>query len=116
MSFTLVQNTVGGTNNVYCTSAYMLMIETHLNWLRSLSSTVTVVVAPGDAYKFEGDFTGLMLMMGVPTKRHYALMRLNGMRSPLDYTSDMSTLIVPDYSVLDRLDQIFFTTTTPFGA
>lgn len=116
MSFSLVRNTSGGTSNAYCTSAYMLMIETHLSWLRSLPSTLSVVVAPGDAYKFEGDFTGLLFMMGVPSSRHHVLMRLNGLRSPLDYLSTMNTLVVPDYSVLDRLDQIYFTTTTPYGS
>lgn len=115
MPFTLASKSLASGGNNYYAEDYLLMIDTHVPWLINHPTTVQSYVSPGDAYKYNGDLTGLLLMLGLPNNRHYAIMRMNGMRSPQDYRSNLNVLSVPSESVMRNLDQIFFSTTVPFG-
>jgi hypothetical protein len=116
MALTLAQSILSDGGSTYYTEAYQTLVETHLQWLLSLPSTTSVGIVPGDAYKYEGDLTGLLLQYNVPVYHHYVVMRMNDMRCPTDYKKEMLSLYVPDSGVMSQLDQIFNTTFTPFGS
>jgi len=79
------------------------VLEYHMEFLRSRGNAYPITVEPHIAYKYEYDFTGLMLHYNIPRHLHWVIMRLNGFTSPLEYRADVLLLLGPDPKLLDQL-------------
>ncbi|WP_257291138.1 hypothetical protein [Endozoicomonas sp. ONNA1] len=96
--------------NIYYQPEFRDMVEDHLNWLITHPDTTTIDILPKDAFKYEGDFYGLMAQ--IDNRRHlfWYVMRINRMKQPEDFTRDTVQLLIPDTALLDRLVKTFKTT------
>lgn len=112
MTLSLAKAIVNDGGALYYSNGYHLMIETHLNWLKFHPKTYSISIDPGDAYKYIGDFFGLLTLQRVPTQHHWTVMRMNGLRASTDYNNDMLTILIPDAGVINSLAQVFSTTNT----
>lgn len=88
---------------IYYDQAFMQVLESHLHLIRDHPSTNQVEIDPQIAYKHEFDFNGLMRALNIPLHYSYAIMRVNGINSPTDYTHDRTTLLIPSTGVIDGI-------------
>lgn len=113
MSFTVNTLAVDRGDDVYYTSAYQVMMETHLQYLKSLSSTAKTPINPGEAFKYEGDFFGLLQnVFNIPPQYHMVILRLNNYRSSVDFPSTATSILLPAGVVLETLRNLFSTVHT----
>lgn len=85
------------------------MVETHLVWLRSLSSENRLQIDPAKAYKYTADFYGLLQEEAIQAQHHWITLRLNNYTAPTDYLGDRLEIIVPDLTAVERLVRAFST-------
>ena len=77
-------------------------IEDHLTHLSN--SAIITTVTPLTAYKYEGDFHGLLDTLGVTIQHHYAITRLNGLNTPQDYDGVATDIVMlSELTYLDRI-------------
>ncbi len=99
------------TSDIYDTAAWRLVVETHLNWLRTQRESDVVVVPPYLAYKYEGDLYGALTELRIPTHMHWTIMRVNGLYTPNDFRGEEAiTLYVPTRETFQELAQVALTT------
>lgn len=72
---------------------YYTLLETHIPYIRSISSPVQVLPNTADIY--QGDFDGLLENMGIPKKYHYLVRRINGYNNSGDYDGQETTILIP---------------------
>lgn len=96
--------------NIFYDEAFRSVLEDHLNFLRTHSTTTAVVVTEGEAYKFEADLYGLLSEIKIPRHLHYATMRINDYTSPLTIRANLSQLLIPDETLLTQIAQTHQTT------
>lgn len=87
----------------YYDSKFRIVLEDHMTYLKNLPSTQSVPVNMGLAYKYEGDFFGLLTAMNVRPDHHYIVMRMNNMSSPLEYTHEMMNILIPGGNEIERI-------------
>ncbi len=90
-------------DSVYYDNDFRLMIESHMGWLRSRSDYSFQTIDPFLAYKYRGDFDGLMLSMGIPAKYHWFYLRLNDYTSPREFKGDETGIYYMPEAYLDQL-------------
>lgn len=90
---------------IYHDPAFQRLLETHLLWLNTHPDTVTHPLDPHVAAKYDGDFKGLMVAMGVPVQCHYITMVMNGMNGPQDFHRGVRNLRIPAAQVINSLRQ-----------
>ena len=78
-------------------------IEDHLPYLRKEGNYTVVTFDNGVAYKYENDFTGLLLYLKIPKSLHWIVLRLNGFTSPIEYDGTVNFVKIPVDSVLEGL-------------
>ena len=94
---------------IYYSKTYRKMVEDHLTTLKSMT---TILVRPitqddwADLYKYVGDFYGFLTALGYDRKYHWTILRMNGFRSRFDLSTDLTQLILPDWSYIDKLAQL----------
>lgn len=94
----------------YYSADWQLMIETHLPFLVARTDHSIQIVENAKAYKFDGDFFGLLTDLQIPLPMHWVVMRINGLRSSFDYSYEKTTLLIPNYQVIDQLTERYRTT------
>lgn len=82
------------------------MIESHLTYLRGLTTNYVVTATDQQAFKYEGDFFGLLNELGIEKKYHHIVMRVNSYLSSADYKGDVKDIIIPS------LDEVTLLKTT----
>lgn len=90
---------------IYYDPVFRGVLEDHLSYLRALTSTTRLAVPPGEAYRFEFDLYGFLAKYGVPVQLHWVTMRMNNYTSPEEFTGEVSELLIPDHTVVDRIRQ-----------
>lgn len=95
----------------YYSAQWHRVVESHLQWILSLPENRIEQVDDGVAYKYEGDFMGLLQELRVPMELHWVVMRVNGYTSPTDYTYDKTQILIPDPGGIGRLFNNFVTVT-----
>lgn len=88
-------------------TGFQLMLESHLTYLRTLSTNRVMKVSEHQCYKYEGDFYGLLNDLNVEKKYHYVIMRVNALASSSDFKEIISEIIVPDTSEIVRLNNLY---------
>lgn len=94
------------TPTIYYTEAIMNMLEQHIPYLLQGNRTTTIQVEVQRAHQYEYDFYGLLLTFNIPRWMHWITMRLNGMTSPDEYRATMTSILIPDSTVLERLKSV----------
>jgi len=89
---------------------FRITLESYLTWLINDSSTQQINIDPQLAYKFEGDFFGLLLQYNIKPYLHWVIMRMNGLTSPLDSEADINTLLIPNDAVIEQIRQSYVST------
>lgn len=94
---------------IHYTAEWMRMIESHLTFLRAVSADNVVQVEPQMAYKYEGDLYGLLQQLRVRSEYRWVVMRLNDMTNPDQLAADRTTLVFPDFKLVESLTKTFQT-------
>lgn len=110
MALTLRSKMKAPGPSVYYTPQWHRLLETHMRWLRESIPLRPIQIQDQLAYKYEGDLFGLLQEIGIDDVYHWVVMRVNGLNSPLEYSSDRTVLLIPPSDQIDRLMAIFKTT------
>lgn len=83
---------------------FMTFIDDYVPRMRNSSTTSIVGVEPAQALKYQGDLFGLFTQVQIPFFMHFAVMKLNGFDSPIQYQKELiSQLLVPDEGQFKKL-------------
>lgn len=96
----------------YYESEFLNMVESHFTYLRGLNKTSTISIKEGDAYRYEGDFHGLLHFLNVPKQYHILIMTFNGLRHPTDYSRDTLVVSIPPLDEIELLKAVYETQVT----
>lgn len=105
----IIDNIDNQGSAIYYSDTFRQMIEDHMDVLKTMTTTQTRLITDDDwatLYKYEGDFYGLLGALQLDRKYHWTIMRMNGYRSRFEATTDISTLLLPDWSYVDKLAQL----------
>lgn len=91
---------------------YRIWIESFGPYLRAKPTIKTI--PPAIAYKFQGDFYGLMDYLSVPKEYHYILMRYNGFLHAGDYDGLNIEVKIPDMKMISKLKSLYNTAASHF--
>lgn len=94
---------------VYYTDGLRQMYEDHMSYLKTHAKTKSTDINANDAYRFEGDFFGLLEKMKIAKHFHWIIMRVNDMTNMNQSTAELTTIIVPDFELMERLKNIYLT-------
>lgn len=87
----------------YFKKGFRRVIEDHLGVIANEAFTYHEVT-PVDAYRFNGNFYGLLSVIGVPFELYWVTLRLNQMTHPNQYRESVKAIKLPDedyiYSLL----------------
>jgi hypothetical protein len=97
------------TDPVFFDEAFVLLLETHLDYLLGHPATKWVSNEDFNALKYKGDLYGMFRNMQIPLDIHYVTMRLNGYTNSADYKGDTRLFRVPDVSEIEKLRQHYKT-------
>lgn len=86
---------------------FQIILESHIPYLKGLDTTFQQMVENHQAFKYEGDFFGLLLELGVIERYHFITMRINNLRCPGDYRREMNILLIPSFEEIDLLNSIY---------
>lgn len=92
--------------DVYYNDKYRIMIEQHVEQLRTSTDAQEVAVSEQSAIRQLGDFYGLLLELNVLPKYHWIVMVVNGLKQPNEYNGG-NALIMPSVNEIERLTQVF---------
>jgi hypothetical protein len=107
MKMALVNLMVDPGPDIFYNPEFRNVLEDHMTFLRENHSHV-VMVRPDQAFQWRGDFFGLLGNLNqekVPRQYHWLVMRLNQYTSPTQFTEDTPAILVPDYSVIEKIAQ-----------
>ena len=89
---------------------FMVMIDSHLTWLRSDPDGTMQAISNIQAYKWEGDLFGLLDNLGIDKRYHFIIARVNYYENSTDYRGDVYQLFIPTLSNINMLNNIYKTT------
>lgn len=96
---------------VYYTAAFRNVLEDHMTYLRGHTSTQSLDVPPILLDRFEFDLPGLLNQFRIPAYMHWVVMRMNSLVSLTDVPRDLKSILVPDGTLVGKLQQVYRTTT-----
>lgn len=88
---------------VFYDQNFRRVLEDHMHYLRSHSSTETIEIDGYIANKHHGDLVGVLMHYELPPHMHWIVMRMNGLTSPLQYADSNLSLMVPAQPVISTL-------------
>lgn len=103
-------------NSIYYDPGFRRVLEAHMQWLRTHPKTSMMAINPHDAYKYEGDFFGLLSAYGVKKEHQWVVMRVNNIYRSGNVKEDLTSILVPDMGVVDHLRQMHQTRVKKTGA
>tara|TARA_B100000767_G_C19660299_1_gene490662 strand:+ start:646 stop:981 length:336 start_codon:yes stop_codon:yes gene_type:complete len=109
MQLTQTMNSEGA--DLYYDSNFRSVLEDHVPLLKNEASTELITVNPSTAYKFEYDLCGYLASIDIPHHLHWITMRVNGWNKDTDFYNP-STIRIPHRTSVDRIKQMYETSTT----
>lgn len=91
--------------DIYYDISFQRVLEDHMTYLRSLSTTTRIDVEPIDVIRFKADFYGLLVRLGIPLHFHWIVLRMTGLTSPSKVPETLKSVLVPDEAEITRLKQ-----------
>lgn len=110
MTMSVVKKMLNDGAEVYYSPEWHRTLETHMGYLKQLTSNTTAALVPGDVYKYEADLFGLLTHLKIEPRYHWVTMRVNDMTAPSQLRMDRFSLVIPDFAEIERLRQVFQTT------
>lgn len=95
--------------DLFYSQPWHLVVETHLNWLKTRNGVRVLEIEAQDGYKYEADLNGLLSQYQQPPEFHWIIMRMNDMTSPSEYRGDRLQLLIPDRGSVDAIRSVFTT-------
>lgn len=95
--------------DIFYDSQFRIVLEDHMTYLKSLDTTKSISVELNNSYKYEGDFYGLLQAMNIPAQNFFIILRMNNLTSPAEYTKDLTSLLVPDNTAINRIRSAYRT-------
>ncbi len=83
-----------------------VFLRSYLDYLIDNNSQV-VQLNNLDTYKYFNDFYGILNELGIPAQYHAIILRMNGFSDTGQYNPDITSIILPDFSVIDNLAAIY---------
>lgn len=119
MAFAVASQAKDPGDPVYYDPRFRTVIESHLTILRNSPTTQRQRISPDTIHRFEGDFYGLLIEMGVSFQFHWIFMRVNNLESPNQFGAQLRdpyrdryefTLLTPSTEAMNDLRSLFLTT------
>lgn len=83
--------------------AFRNLLEDHLTWLINHPATVTVPVTAHAVEIYDFDWIGLLNSIPVQADLQWIVIRMNGGQSLTDLPSELRSLRIPNYEVIQNL-------------
>lgn len=96
--------------SIYYDLSFRNVLEDHLTYLKNLESTTVLAIEPIIAYKYKFDLYSLLFHYNIPMHLHWLVMRLNDFLSPTEATSELTSLLIPNSSVIEQIRQSHLST------
>lgn len=96
-------------DQVFFDHDFLVLLESHLTYLRTQGNIRLATVSKHQNYKYEGDLFGLLDDLDVLKKFHHITARVNGYESSSDFKGDVEYLVIPDYAEVDMLKTVYQT-------
>ena len=103
----ILNKMITGGPAVYYDPGFRVMMEDHLTYLRNLTNNEIIEIEPGIAYKYEGDYYGMLMHHGILPEYHWSIMRMNGYMSPQDDRGEQSSFMNSPVSALNRISSTY---------
>lgn len=94
-------------HNYYYSDEIKLLLETHVEYFRREGNFAYFNVTPIIAYRYEGDFYGLLTALNVPQKYHWIVMRVNNLNSPFANKSNKLTYMQPLFDQVELVINMY---------
>lgn len=94
---------------VYMQHDFLVLIESHLTYLRTSANVSLISISEHQNYKYEGDLFGLLDDLNIDKKFHLIIARVNNIANSGDFKGDIQHLLIPDLSEVELLKSIFQT-------
>jgi hypothetical protein len=104
-----INNLTTEVEYAYSDPAFLIIIESHLTHLRTTDGARVLPVTEQQGFKYEGDFFGLLDDLTIDKKYHHIVLRVNDLHSSADYKGDMSHVMIPSFSEVDMLKNVYQT-------
>jgi hypothetical protein len=88
---------------------FMILLESHLSFLKNSTNMAVKEITQLQAYKYEGDFYGLLDDIGIPKIFHYITGIVNDYPSSSDFKGDRVYILLPNISDIQGIMQIYRT-------
>lgn len=96
---------------VFSSPGLMNVLEDHIEHLKSRVDSINILVEGHIGAKYRFDLYGLLNHYGVPHSLMWITMRINGLRSPQNYTGQIGYVLIPPQSEIDKIVQTYNTQT-----
>ena len=92
--------------DIYYSDDFRRVVESYIPMMLKRSDTVEIQLDPHNVYKHEFDFYGLLGVTGIPEQFRWIVMRMNGIYSPTDFPSTISSVFVPSEGFIEKIKMI----------
>lgn len=87
----------------YYSTRWRKGVESHLVELRKPANSDLVSVVNLEGYRTRFDFFAYLTQKKVDERWHWAILRMNGFKSPRDFTEDITEIVMPKSDTLQTL-------------
>ena len=111
MNQTLKSSLVYGDNSKpFFDPNFRNILDSHLEYLK-VTGNVELDASVDTDYmgQFHGDFYAILTHMNITPKYHRIIMLMNGLTNPIQYEGQLTSLIIPDLTVIDRIMSVYNT-------
>ncbi len=97
----------GEGESIYYDTKFRSTLEDHLIYFRNHPKTLLNTFDANDCAKWTGDLIGFLTFLRIDAKYHWFIMRLNSMTSPAEMNDNVTSLMIPDFSEIEKIRSIF---------
>ncbi len=96
-----------GDETYYTSPFHTFLLSYYQYFIDPINALVSMMpVEPGIAYKYTGDFIGLLNYLSIEPQYHWFIMYLNGLKSPADMNKKIITLTMPNSNGINEIEVI----------
>lgn len=96
-------------DDVFYDPDFLNMVDDHYSYLMEDENTSAVELSNLSSYKNEGDLVAVLDELGVAAKYAYSIARMNKLNSVTDLRDTVTSLIIPNLSMIESLALVFQT-------
>lgn len=95
--------------SVYYEHNFLVMLESHLTYLRQDTNVSIRKITNHQGLKYEGDLFGLLDDLNIKKKYHLIVARINGYHSGADYKGNIDYIVIPNFEEIELLKNQYMT-------